>query len=51
MIKTLMRYLNQYENINLISISKINYFILIQISTQNPAKNVIESHLFGSTMS
>lgn len=43
MIKTLMRYLNHYENINLISISKINYFILIQISTQNPAKNVIES--------
>lgn len=33
MIKTLMRYLNHYETINLISISKINYFILIQIST------------------
>lgn len=33
MIKTLMRYLNHCETINLISISKINYFILIQIST------------------
>lgn len=43
MIKTLMRYLNHYDNIYLISISKLNYFILIQISTQNPAKNVIES--------
>lgn len=39
MIKTLMRYLNHYDNINLISISKINYFILIQISTDKLIKS------------